>query len=258
MISEKFKIKYIIKTSPNIPKIHKRKALEAMAIAESIKATFKDLSLVKSAFAHITYHDSYDLFTSSILCCHYKNGQSLDILNRAQVETFMFTEYLLIHPELLQNIFDKEMWCKDVIKEIKSKSSNPMVKPICDFYFKFWSKKTHPLPTRFLSNIGTVTFYAPENDVEFSKLFIKYVKKPNAKLEEALLKHMKPIGISQSFFTETHTIKNEKAWEDKFFYSILLFVFIFYNLIKLQECAPNTKLDDSVSWKDIIKPYKKD
>ncbi|GEM_PF-6978385 len=131
------------------------------------------LHLTKGVFSHIMRENAYDLFTSSILSIHYRNKLSYTVLNRAQIEIFLFTYWLSKNPAKIKEVFTKKMFKEkgsdfDIFYK---KEKDPLIKWLLASYYRYYSQKAHPLPTQFVSSISFSSFMKPKTkNIDFPSL----------------------------------------------------------------------------------------
>lgn len=257
---ETFKLKLLITFSKTLPKEWKY-TIKSHLVNNYIP---QNINLIKGLFYSITFENSYDLFTSSIFAIHYKNWLSYQILTRAQIEIFLFTHWLKENPKKIKDIFNEELYdYKKYQKEFYKQEKDPIILILWKMYNEYYSKKSHPLPTRFLSSISFYSFLKPKKENLDMSIFMnkKRLKEYNSLSIEEKNKKISELfefgGYAPGINSIPHNKKDKKGIIKDVEMMIYLYNEIKKNLELIKERCEDYKMKD-IDWDNARKKYQKE
>jgi len=251
---ETIKLKFLITFSKSLPAEFKN-SLKNKIIG---KFEFSDISLNKGILKSRVWEDSYDIFTSSILCLHYRNIASFNILNRAQIENFFLTCFIIKKPYLIKDIFSNEVYFGEEFKNFLKEEKEEEIKLFREAYDKYYSKKAHPFPTRFVSKITFYSFLKPKKEgADITPLIDKSFNKLPEEIRKKFIEDTFEFGsYSPGINSSPHNLVDREIIQESVIQAIYLYDRIIENLNKILVVCDNSKMSDE-EWNRSRRKYEK-
>jgi len=250
---KKLKLKTLITISKGFPNKYKPLLKDRLVSRFEIKS----LESTKGLFTYLSYMDSYDLFTSSILSIHYANWLSCDILLRAQIEILLFSNWLSKNLEEVKNIFKKGVYRvnKNLDKYYKEVETDQMILFFWTLYDRLYSQKAHPLPTRYVSSLSFLRQMIPKDkDADPYEIMGKKFNKLPPESRKKKLDDFFRLGSYSPGVSSAPHVRDKQRSEHLVMVNLYLFDRISQILDDIEKKAPIYKMSDD-EWERSIKKY---